>query len=94
MTFEELKDKCKDDIGEIVITECHRVLKLIGVEDDPEDYYYVLKGWDNELHYESACGRYYRLKGKLDDKDYERIKNNIETNIRMREEYKKRQMQK
>ena len=61
--FEQLK-------GQFVITDMHRVERLVAIGDDNEDWYYIT--WTGkELHWSSCCGRIMPLKGYIREEDYD-----------------------
>ena len=48
------------------------VVRLIAIGEDNEDYYYVV--YDGRTsHWHSCVGSYIVLKGKIDDKDYNKL---------------------
>jgi len=60
--------------GQSVIASCdYKVYRLIAVADDDFDYYWVF--WDGrKTMWQSCCGGFIPLKGKIDDKHYNEIK--------------------
>lgn len=60
--FEELK-------GQFVITQSWKIERLIAIGEDEMDYYYITYN-GRKLSWNTCVGKLIRLKGKLDDKDY------------------------
>jgi hypothetical protein len=70
--FETLK-------GQLVITDYHKVVKLVAIGECPEDYYYVV--YDGKrLAWTSCLTRIIQLKGKIDDQDYFELERVYELN--------------
>jgi hypothetical protein len=58
--------------GQFVINDDWKVVRLIAVADDEFDYYWVY--WDGrKIQWATCCGGFVPLKGKVDDKYYERF---------------------
>jgi hypothetical protein len=65
--------------GQFVITDDHVVKRLVAVASDNFDYYWVY--WDGRnIQWYSCCGGFIPLKGKIDDKHYDRLIYNAELN--------------
>lgn len=63
-------------LGEIIIDEDRRCKLLVGLDVDIIDFAYIY--WDGEnLSGLSAVGRPIYLKNKIDEEDYENLKNNF-----------------
>lgn len=60
--FEQLK-------GQFVITQSHRIERLIAIGDDKMDYYYITYD-GRDLVWNTCVGRVIPLKGYLRDEDY------------------------
>lgn len=60
--FEEFK-------GQFVLTNSHKLERLVAIGDDDTDYYYVTYN-GRKLTWNTCVGSLVKLKGKLDDKDY------------------------
>jgi len=58
--------------GQMVITNSNDVQRLIAIGTDQYDYYYVCYD-GNQVTWFSHVGSYVPLKGKIDDKHYDRI---------------------
>lgn len=55
--------------GQFVITDSHKIQRLIAVGTDEMDYYWIT--YDGRKIYWNTCvGKVVQLKGKLDDRDY------------------------
>jgi hypothetical protein len=63
--FEELK-------GQFVITSSWKIERLVAIGEDEHDYYYVTYN-GRKLKWNTGVGRLMKLKGKLDDKDYNEL---------------------
>lgn len=60
--FEKLK-------GQFVITQSHRIERLVAIGDDSIDYYYITYD-GRKLVWNTCVGKIIQLKGYLEDKDY------------------------
>jgi len=58
--------------GEFVINSEGEVVQLYGLVDDGEDYYFVFSNFGVITYHSCVCS-FVVLKGKIDDKDYERF---------------------
>jgi hypothetical protein len=72
---------------QLVITDYHKVVKLVAIGECPEDYYYVV--YDGKrLAWTSCLTRIIQLKGKIDDQDYfELEKNKVQVKIGLRKKW-------
>jgi len=61
----------RDNFNDLVISEPEKIEKLIGFQDDGDDYYYILKSIRGVISYQSCVGRIIPIKGRIDKKDYE-----------------------
>jgi hypothetical protein len=66
--------------GELLLNS-HEVVKLIGFDEDEDDYYYVLHSLINGKYLESCVGALYPLKGVLPNKEYDCLVNIFNINI-------------
>jgi len=64
-TFEELK-------GQFVITESRKIERLVAIGDDDFDYYWITYS-GKDFTWNTCVGGLIKLKGKLDDKDYQKF---------------------
>ena len=63
--FEKLK-------GQFVITQLHKIERLVAIGSDSEDWYYITFDGRN-IHWSSCVGRIMPLKGYLREEDYNEI---------------------
>lgn len=57
----------------LVIDQLQNLKKLVDVDDDGEDYYWVLEDKKGNISYDSAVGSFIPLKGHLDQKLYDSL---------------------
>lgn len=55
--------------GQFVLTQSHRLERFVGIGSDDMDYYYITYD-GRKLTWNTCVGKLIKLKGKLDDKDY------------------------
>jgi len=84
-TFKELKKELKPYKNTLVIGHFNEVVRLVGVNEDEDDYYWIYDSKEGKS-YESCVGGWVALKGVIPDEDYERLLrvwnlNNIEKAI-------------
>ena len=71
-TLKGLKEELKPYKNTLVISERNRVVKLVGVKDGEEDFYWIYDTPDG-ADYDSCVGMWIALKGVLPDKQYESL---------------------
>lgn len=73
MTFEELEAEAAPHVGTIVLMYHYIPVRLLGVVEEPDDYYYKCRPFDvnKEVGLYSAVGSYVPLKCYLPDDEYD-----------------------
>jgi len=80
--FEEFKQLTEQFLGQLVINPTDGcVYRLLDVEEDEEDFYYVLLNNDCSILYFSAILRVIPLKFKIEDNDYEYLEKMFENDL-------------
>lgn len=67
--LEQIIDEFHELKGQFVITQSHKIERLVAIGDDQEDYYWITYN-GREYTWNSCVGRVIPLKGYLKDKDY------------------------
>ena len=70
----------KGNLNDIVITDSYDLKRLIGLEDDGDDYYYVYKSLHGIISYDSCVGGFLPMKNKYSKKIYKSIDNTFKLN--------------
>ena len=72
-------NKCKNEI----VLDLGRVVKLLGVKDEPDDdYYYEYQDINGRIYYSSCVMGFTRLKNKLGYFEYYNLAETMEYNIK------------
>jgi hypothetical protein len=71
-TLQRILDEFEELKGQFVITESHEIERLIAIGDDDMDYYWVTYD-GRKTKWNTCVGGLIRLKGKIDDKDYQKF---------------------
>lgn len=75
----ELKNEVSNFKNELVLCS-DRVYKFLGVKDEPEDLYYILKDLHGKILLSSCVGKLIPLCEALDLKDYDDLLNSFTLN--------------
>jgi hypothetical protein len=67
--------------GELLL-DFHEVVRLVGFDEDDQDYYYVLHSLKSGKYLESCVGALYPLKGVLPEKEYDCLVSIFDLNIK------------
>ncbi len=81
MSKDEIFSEVEEHKRELVLDCVGELVKLIGVIEDPDDYYYEMLYMGRGTILVSCVGGFIILKGKIDDEDYNRLKNMFELNV-------------
>lgn len=74
--FDKLRDDAKPYFGTLVIDmSSMKVVSLVGLDEDVDDYYWVFDVDRDKRNFVSCCLGFTPLKGVIPDKDYEYLKN-------------------
>jgi hypothetical protein len=87
MTFEDLQKETDPYLGTIVLDICYQLGRLVRVDQDDEDYYYVIRDMNGNECWQSAVGSIIPLKGSLRDDLYEKIDGEFKRVLAMMEEF-------
>ena len=68
-----ISKKVDRHLGELVLNCIGEVVLLIGLEDRPDDYYYIFLDRDCKSSLDSCVGGFIPLKGCISDRDYEQL---------------------
>lgn len=71
-TWVEMLEELKPHKGELVL-EDFEVVRLMALEADEDDYYWVMKHPGGKIAWHSCVGGWIPLKGKISDEKYERL---------------------
>ena len=75
----ELKSEVANFKNELVLNS-DRVYKFLGIKDDPEDLYYILKDLHGKILLSSCVGKVIPLCRRLGSEDYSDLMNSFELN--------------
>lgn len=75
----ELKSEVAKHKNELVFCE-DKVYRFLGIKDEPEDLYYILKDLRGKILYSSCVGKIIPLYGRLELEDYDNLLNTFELN--------------
>ena len=71
-TIDKIKQEFETLKGQFVITQSHKIERLVAIGDDQQDYYYIT--YDGRKFTWNTCvGRVIPLKGYLRDEDYNEL---------------------
>lgn len=82
VNLEYLKVEIKPYKHTLVLTDTLKVVKLVEVIKEPDDYYYMYEDKAGNTFYDSCVGTFYPLKGQLKKDDYNRIRRNWNSNAK------------
>lgn len=70
--------KVLDHRNELVL-DWHKVVRLVDVMEDPDDYYWIFEEFGGKKYYSSCVGKFFILKGNLPD--YQDLVNQWNMNV-------------
>lgn len=78
-TLQRILDEFEELKGQFVIDESNRIVRLIAIGTDEDDYYWVTYD-GRKVHWSTCVGSIIQLKGKIDGKDYQKFIRQAELN--------------
>lgn len=74
LIYQELSDHRNE-----LVLDFEKMVRLVDVEEDPDDFYWVFEKFGGKRYYSSCVGKFYVLKGILPD--YQELVNQWNMNI-------------
>jgi len=74
VTLESLNDEYREYFGTLVLNTKGELCRLVGIEDDSIDYYYVMDNFQHQRREHHSCvGHCIVLKNRIDEREYQML---------------------